>query len=300
MSTRIKIALVMNLLSLLFSLALVRSDQSTKPLKSFKISGNVTYDCIDIYKQPGLDHPLLKTHKIQMKPTVSRIEFNNHTSDKTSFKKRIGCPTGTVPILRNTKEFITSLQHFADKYLHPSTADSPGTHLAGVRSRNGPFHGVEAHFDGHNLNLGKDQSSYSQIYIGSNLNKEINFISAGMMVNPGFFPDSRVWSFGFWKGKDGKGCYNTACYGFVQVSKIVPIVEPVVFSPGQPNWLHYSIHQDKNTENWWLTLLRSHGPNVDIGYWPKELFSLFDNGANLVGVGGAVQASFSGLSPPMG
>ncbi|VVB14074.1 unnamed protein product [Arabis nemorensis] len=275
-------ALVINILSLLLLVVLVRSDQSTAPLRSFMISENVTYDCIDIYMQPGLDHPLLKTHKIQMKPTVSRTELKNHTGDdKTSFKTRIGCPTGTVPILRNIKEFITTSEHFADKDLHPLSADSPGTHIAGVRSRNGPFHGVEAFFDGHNLNIGKDQASYNQIYIGSGLNNEVNFISAGLM------------------GKDGKGCYNTACYGFVQVSETAPIVEPIDFSPGKPSWLHYSIHQDKNTGNWWLTQLRSDAPNEDIGYWPKELFNLFQNGANMVGVGGVVQASHSGSSPPM-
>ncbi|KFK27738.1 hypothetical protein AALP_AA8G423000 [Arabis alpina] len=69
------------------------------------------------------------------------------------------------------------------------------------------------------------------------------------MINPSFFPDARVWTFGFWKGKYGKGCYNTACYGFVQVSHVVPIVEPIDLLPGEPTGLHYSIHQDINTGN---------------------------------------------------
>ena len=43
-----------------------------------------------------------------------------------------------------------------------------------------------------------------------------------------------------------------------------------------------------------------YAPNEDIGYWPKELFNLLDNGANMVGAGGVVQASPSGSSPPMG
>ena len=100
MSKGIRMALVMNLLSLLFSGVLVHSGQSTVPLKSFKVSyktktlrhmyvwcvniifliscneiniffhlqigENVTYDCIDIHLQPGLDHPLLKYHRIQV------------------------------------------------------------------------------------------------------------------------------------------------------------------------------------------------------------------------------------------
>lgn len=43
-----------------------------------------------------------------------------------------------------------------------------------------------------------------------------------------------------------------------------------------------------------------HAPNIDVGYWPKELFNLIGNGANMVGVGGVVQASHQGSSPPMG
>ncbi|CAL9241666.1 unnamed protein product [Arabidopsis halleri] len=298
MSTETIMALIMNLIPLLFSAALVRSDQSMLPLRSFKISENVTYDCIDIYKQPGLDHPLLKNHTIQMKPSVSRFEFKNQTGNNKTYKKEFECPHGTVPILRNSKEYITNAQFFAEKYFHPLSGDRPGTHIVGVRSSNGPFRGIEAWFNGYTLNISKEQASYSQIYIGSGLNNEVNFIQAGYMINPSVFGDGRVWSYGFWQGKDGKGCYNTACPGFVQVSHEVPLVEPYDLKPGVPVWLRCSIHQDKQTGNWWITLLSK--PNVDIGYWPKELFNLLNNGANLVGVGGVVQASRSGSSPPMG
>ncbi|EOA12655.1 hypothetical protein CARUB_v10027734mg [Capsella rubella] len=296
MSTEIIMALIMNLLPLLFSVALVHSDQSILPLKSFKTSGNVTYDCIDIHKQPGLDHPLLKNHTIQMKPSASRLELKNQTSNNYVYKKKIGCPYGTVPVLRNSKEYIINTQYF-----HPLSRDRPGTHIAGVRSSNGPFRGIEAWSNGYALNIGKDQASYSQIYIGSGSNKEVNFIQAGFMINPSVFGDRRVWSYGFWQGKDGKGCYNTACPGFVQVSHEATLVQVFDPKPGVPVWLRCSIHQDKQTGNWWVTLLsKDSKPSLDIGYWPKELFNLLNNGANMVGVGGVVQASRSGSSPPLG
>ncbi|KAF2572285.1 hypothetical protein F2Q70_00001888 [Brassica cretica] len=198
MST-ILMSLVMNLLSLLLSTAIVYSNQSTMPLRSFKMSENVIYDCIDIYKQPGLNHPYLKTHKIQ-------VQFLS----------------------------ISSLTFLL------------------------------------------------------------------VLISPGLYGDQRVWTFGFWKGKDGKGCYNTACSGFVQVSKVVPIVQPNDLKPGVPGFLDYFIHQDKNTGNWWITRFLKGAPSVDISYWPKELFNLLENGANMAGVGGVVQASRSGSSPPMG
>ncbi|URE15909.1 hypothetical protein MUK42_11957 [Musa troglodytarum] len=35
-------------------------------VKSFKDEYGTTYDCVDIYKQPAFDHPLLKNHTLQV------------------------------------------------------------------------------------------------------------------------------------------------------------------------------------------------------------------------------------------
>ncbi|CAN6858852.1 unnamed protein product [Brassica oleracea] len=151
--------------------------------------------------QSGLDHPLLKNHTIQMKPSVSRTKLKSQIGIKKIQKQKIPCPDGTIPVLRNTKEFITNAQVLADKHFHPLTADSPGTHISGVRSHNGPYRGVEASFEVVSVDIAKDQASYSQIYIGSGSNNEVNFISAGWMVNPSLFGDGRTWTYGFWKVK---------------------------------------------------------------------------------------------------
>lgn len=75
-----------------------------------------TIDCIDIYKQPAFDHPLLKNHKLQMKPssllqekmTMSSLELTEEDeiilSNSKSKSKFRGCPSGTVPIRRTQKE----------------------------------------------------------------------------------------------------------------------------------------------------------------------------------------------------
>ena len=66
-----------------------------------------------------------------MKPSVSRLELKMQTGkNETSNKKKIGCPNGTVPILRNTKEFFTNSQIFAENHFLPLSADSPGTHVS--------------------------------------------------------------------------------------------------------------------------------------------------------------------------
>lgn len=158
-----------------------------------------------------------------MKPSVLKPILKNQTGTNKTYMKKIGCPDGTVPISRISKEHISNTQLFPDKYFHPLTGDSPGTHvsikvsfnslilvkiyiyiyiyqvcvciyryvliitcswqIAGVWTSNGPYRGVEAWFSIiHNLNIGRDQASYTQIYIGSGLNNEVNFIEAGWMV----------------------------------------------------------------------------------------------------------------------
>uniref|UniRef100_M4DCY5 Neprosin PEP catalytic domain-containing protein n=1 Tax=Brassica campestris TaxID=3711 RepID=M4DCY5_BRACM len=322
MSRAFTMDLIVNLVPLLFSAALVYSDQSTVPLKSFKISENVIYDCIDIYKQPGLDHPLLRNHKIQMKPSFSPHDSTNKTGNNATYKTKIACPYGTVPILRNTKEFNTDAQIFAEKHFNQILADGldPLTHIAGVRSEPGPYRGVQAFFKAYNLDLRDDEASYNQIYIGSGLNNGDNFLMTGLMINPSLYGNDSVWTFGFFQGKDGKGCYNTGCPGFVQLSPRNPIAFPVGMKPLEAgnircpiiatkshslsrrneatrSWQHTSLHP---SGNWWLSTLGYNSFKVDIGYWPKELFNLMDNGGNIVGAGGVVHASPFGTSPAMG
>ena len=65
-----------------------------------------------------------------MKSSVSRPELKMQIGkNETSNKRKIGCPNGSVPILRNTKEYVTNSQMFAEKHFHPLSADSPGTHV---------------------------------------------------------------------------------------------------------------------------------------------------------------------------
>ena len=52
--------------------------------------------------------------------------------------------------------------------------------------------------------------------------------------------------------------------------------------------------------HWWTAHVRNFKKDIAIGYWPKELFDVIGHSVNMVGVTGAVQASPSGISPPMG
>lgn len=67
-----------------------------------------------------------------MKPSFSPHDSTNQTGNNATYKTKIACPYGTVPILRNTKEFNTNAQIFAEKYLNPILADGldPLTHVS--------------------------------------------------------------------------------------------------------------------------------------------------------------------------
>ncbi|XXG82893.1 hypothetical protein AAC387_Pa10g0770 [Persea americana] len=61
-------------------------------------------DCVDIYKQPALDNPLLKNHTIQMIPNYVKGKTKGSSSQflqtQILWKKCGTCPEGTVPIRR--------------------------------------------------------------------------------------------------------------------------------------------------------------------------------------------------------
>lgn len=57
-----------------------------------------------------------------------------------------------------------------------------------------------------------------------------------------------------------------------------------------------SILQDPGTGNWWLSFLSG---GVDVGYWPKELFTSLDTSTE-IDFGGAVYTPNNEGSPPMG
>ncbi|KAM6598795.1 hypothetical protein CsatA_018404 [Cannabis sativa] len=73
-------------------------------IKTIESDDGDVIDCVDIYKQPAFDHPLLKNHTIE----ASSIKINNKVKGEKDYalKELQGwlkfgeCPEGTVPIVR--------------------------------------------------------------------------------------------------------------------------------------------------------------------------------------------------------
>ncbi|KAH9799844.1 AslB [Citrus sinensis] len=106
-------------------------------VKSIKSEDGDIIDCVDIYKQPALDHPALKNHTIQIFTSLAsynmqlspsfdipaeKVDRRNESSRLPvtiqTWQKSGSCPNGTVPIRRIRRQDLlraSSLQQFGRK-----------------------------------------------------------------------------------------------------------------------------------------------------------------------------------------
>ncbi|XP_043700092.1 uncharacterized protein LOC122650774 [Telopea speciosissima] len=85
-------------------------------IKTIKNEYGDVYNFVDIYKQPAFDHPLLKDHKIQI-PEGYWSSTKTKASKPSVFGMKEGCPLGTVPIRRVTKEDLIRAKSVSKKYV---------------------------------------------------------------------------------------------------------------------------------------------------------------------------------------
>ncbi|CDY68524.1 BnaCnng59380D [Brassica napus] len=224
--------------------------------------GNIDeFDCVDIYKQPAFQHPLLKHYKIPEKFT-SNESFDRKNKYKTNDQS---CPKGTVAILRQRSE---------TESLHLDTVDQFGHHFAAMDAfaDESIYRGAQADISIHNLTLQNNQYSKSQIWLENGPIAELNSIQVGWAVHPRMYGDSAT-RLTLYIGPE------------MAIRKLDAIIQnPVTFTP-----------QVGFFGNWALTV-----DDEIIGYWPGELFTHLNKGASRVRFGGNTFISPDGISPPMG
>ncbi|RZC86483.1 hypothetical protein C5167_030560 [Papaver somniferum] len=284
-----------------------------KPTKTIKTEFGDTIDCIDIYKQPAFDHPLLKNHKIQMVPSSIPEETTRKNISSSIYRssnidngfRNEKCPPGTVPIRRTKKEDLINTQKLLPNTIasHPNayTLSPMNNHVISIVefSNTKAFFGATAYMSVHELKLDNNQFSTAQIWIKNGPDEEVNSIEFGWMVYPALFGDSRTRLFGYWTADNQKetGCFDVLCPGFVQVDSDVSlgaIIEPLSVY-GKDAWeLPVKVYRDPQTGNWWLITDKT------IGYWPKEIFTHLANNASIIRFGGVAGAQPQMPAPPMG
>ncbi|KAJ8760406.1 hypothetical protein K2173_015073 [Erythroxylum novogranatense] len=271
-------------------------------------------DCVHKRKQPALDHPLLKNHKIQRKPSerpkvikMSKERTNNGGEGGQQMWHRNGtrCPKGTIPLRRSTVHDVlraNSLFDFGKKRHSMSLfrrSDAPDVvnangheHAIAYTGTSGEVYGAKATINVWDPTIEEvNEFSLSQIWIlsGSFDGSDLNSIEAGWQVSPELYGDSRPRLFTYWTSDSyqATGCYNLLCSGFVQTNSRIAIgaaISPVSSYSANQYDISILIWKDPKLGNWWM----SFGDNDLVGYWPPQLFTHLSDHATMVEWGGEV------------
>ncbi|KAL1191391.1 Protein neprosin [Cardamine amara subsp. amara] len=263
------------------------------------------YECVDFYKQPAFEHSSMKNHLFRYErlqiPSLTNPETNNKKFGYL-WKNGIGCPTGTVPIKKVTKDEFVRLNSFSEKYkpqgswnftYNQSNIDNQH-HFAVSRIKTGKgkiYNGATMVANIYNPKVKFPQYSSTRIHI--QLGND--FIQAGYTVNPKLYSDSKTRNFVYTKVGENQ-CYNSMCSdGIIMVRSDFPLgsVEETCVRGDIEGYVQiYGLLKDKASGTWWLEIA-----GKQIGFWPANKFQ--KSSANNVEWGGEVYSAHM-PSPQMG
>nr|XP_023903905.1 uncharacterized protein LOC112015704 [Quercus suber] len=275
-------------------------------LKSIESPDGDIIDCVDIYKQPAFDHPLLKNHTIQMRPSsypegfsfdeINDISANSEPKFTQPWHLNGRCPEGTIPIRRTKEEDLLRAGSVANfgrkKYPHAQKNVDPDVHEHAIYIEDGDkYYGMTAEINVWNPHTQEvNEFSASQFWLTSGeYGQDFDSIEAGMTVCENIYRDKETRIFVYWTDDayQSTGCLNLDCPGFVQVDHQIVMgarVTPYSKYDGDQIGLKFYVWKDVNAGgNWWLKI-----GNIKLGYWPSSIFSLLSDSASSVQWGGEV------------
>ncbi|XP_010496118.1 PREDICTED: uncharacterized protein LOC104773238 [Camelina sativa] len=280
-------------------------------VKIIKTIDGESYGCVDFFKQPAFDHHSMKNHTYHytMRPIWKgmREKKTNNTGFGYLWENGVGCPIGTVPIPRVTKDDLLRLDTFGDDHKPRgswnTTTDYPSSvlhfnqhHFAVARSID-----PEQRFNGATMELCLTAPKVKPTqYSASRLHIQIgkDFIQTGFTVNPVLYKDHQPRTF-VYTYAGGKSCYNSNCnVGMLLVRQDFPLgtaLKPVSIRGAKTS--HYGIFgliKDQKNGNWWLQF---GDQGEEVGFWPSSRFH--QGFGNLVEWGGEVYSA-SLPSPEIG
>ncbi|CAL4992519.1 unnamed protein product [Urochloa decumbens] len=263
------------------------------PVASIQSPDGDIIDCVHISRQPAFDHPLLKNHIIQMRPSVhpsGLYDESNITPITQTWHENGECPENTIPIRRTREEDV----------MRASSVRMYGKKMRGSISKfvsmDDPLNDVTT---GHEY--GVAYGTGDNEYFGTKMTINVwqpTPQSVGWQVYPAMYGDGSTRLFIYWTrdAYNRTGCYNLGCSGFVQTDTRFTIggsLSPVSTYGGTQYELDILVWKDPNTHNWWLQV---GGTNV--GYWPSSIFTRLATSASSVEWGGEVYSP--SMTTPMG
>ncbi|CAI9093614.1 OLC1v1029161C1 [Oldenlandia corymbosa var. corymbosa] len=286
-------------------------------VRSIKSEDGDVIDCIPIHKQPAFDHPALQNHSIQMRPsndpTMAKTEREEEVPNivvKQLWQKSGSCPQGTIPIRRTqTKEGHIaskkpSFSHLNDKEKMVDNNDLEllqlNHSLAVLIAQGFAYYGAKGDIKLCYAQVERDDEyTTNQVSLITGPFRNYEAIESGWAVNPGVYGDRQTRLFVYWTvdGSVNTGCFDLTCPGFVQTSSDIALGAPIypISDPegNDPSVITIFIHKDPETNNWWV----NYGEEVNIGYWPAELFNGLCFHAESVQWGGDVYSKRVGMHP---
>ncbi|KAL1219648.1 Protein neprosin [Cardamine amara subsp. amara] len=249
-------------------------------IKSFKTEHGEIFDCIDIHKQLAFDHPLLKNHSVQLKPTTVGNNISERFGPFQLMQEGISCPDGTVIVKRITMQNLMHAQRLKSMGLFGSrhflternNTDSNGqSYLAELCFGPRNFSGAEGYLNLWEPQVSQDQVSLAFLAVGGGSKENFASIAVGWMVNPSLYQNDHVHLYVSWTmNGSNRGCYDLTCPGFVQVSKNIPlgvILKPISVYDGSQYEIRLKLQLYGPNRDWWFSF-----KGESIGYWPGALF----------------------------
>ncbi|KAH0687784.1 hypothetical protein KY285_018343 [Solanum tuberosum] len=258
-----------------------------------------------------LNKPAIKT--VKMKPTFAEIKQNSYGSTTnrlpTIWSKDGGCPSGTVPIKRITKDDLIRQRNMPPP--EPANFDNEFVVSNNNTEQKGsyyPFYGYKraiatpqydpnlTKFSGagmatslYNPHVEGQQHSACRIKIqnGSDI------LQVGWRVDPTLYGDNNTRLYLHYQTGE-KHCFNTLCPGFVYVHTDIPLDMSFEDNLSQRGW---RTREDTGIGNWWLLL----GPDyTQVGFWPHDILNELKGFATNVDWGGVTYNPPGLPEPPMG
>ncbi|XP_026459640.1 uncharacterized protein LOC113360336 [Papaver somniferum] len=148
------------------------------PVKTIQTSWGDLYDCIEFHKQPAFDHPLLKKYKHSMREEM----IVSKKSDTMPMSGVDGCPKGTVPIRRTSKEDLIRAKSLSVSSPLSSSNPRPGVeYRAGVTylKMGEAFNGARGIVSVWNPKVNQDQFSSAEMALKSGPQEQTSAIKFG-------------------------------------------------------------------------------------------------------------------------
>lgn len=287
-------------------------------MKSIKSPDGDIIDCVHISHQAAFDHPSLKDHKIQMRPSY-HPEGINYESMKVSSQENKDtinqlwhlngkCSEGTIPVRRTKREDIlraSSIKNYGKKnslsaVAQPNSIDldliNQSGHQHAIAYVEGEFYGAKATMNVWDPKIQQtNEFSLSQIWLlGGSFASDLNSIEAGWQVSPDLYGDNNTRFFTYWTSDayQATGCYNLLCSGFIQINHEIALgasISPISKYQNSQYDISILVWKDPEQGNWWMQF----GNGKVLGYWPGSLFSYLTDSASMIQWGGEVVNSAS-------